>query len=59
MIYYETGSKNTSLSAEDLKQGLFEALDNMGEKKKVLAVPPDYTRLPSRSGELTEFAWQY
>jgi nickel-dependent lactate racemase len=59
MIYYENGSKDTSLSAEDLKQGLFEALDKMGEKKKVLAVPPDYTRLPSRSGELTEFAWQY
>ncbi|MCA1759249.1 MAG: D-mannonate epimerase, partial [Bacteroidales bacterium] len=59
MIYYETGSKDTSLSAQDLKQGLFEALDKMGEKKKVLAVPPDYTRLPSRSGELTEFAWQY
>jgi nickel-dependent lactate racemase len=59
MIYFETGSKNTSLSAEDLKKGLFEALDKMGEKKKVLAVPPDYTRLPSRSGELTEFVWQY
>jgi nickel-dependent lactate racemase len=59
MIYFETGSKNTSLSAEDLKKGLFEALDKMGDKKKVLAVPPDYTRLPSRSGELTEFAWQY
>ncbi len=59
MIYYEKGSKNTSLSADDLKQGLFEALDKMGKKKKVLAVPPDYTRLPSRSGELTEFAWQY
>jgi nickel-dependent lactate racemase len=59
MIYYENGSKDTSLSTEDLKKGLFEALDNMGEKKKVLAVPPDYTRLPSRSGELTEFAWQY
>ncbi|MFW5756358.1 MAG: lactate racemase domain-containing protein [Tangfeifania sp.] len=59
MIYYETGSIETSLSAEDLKQGLFEALDKMGAKNKVLAVPPDYTRLPSRSGELTEFAWQY
>jgi nickel-dependent lactate racemase len=59
MIYYESGSKETSLSAEDLKKGLFEALDKMGKKKKVLAVPPDYTRLPSRSGELTEFAWQY
>ena len=59
MIYFENGSKNTSLSAEDLKQGLFEAFKKMGEKKKVLAVPPDYTRLPSRSGELTEFTWQY
>jgi nickel-dependent lactate racemase len=59
MIYYENGSKEISLSAEDLKKGLFEALDKMGKKKKVLAVPPDYTRLPSRSGELTEFAWQY
>jgi nickel-dependent lactate racemase len=59
MIYYENGSAETSLSAEDLKKGLFEALKKMGEKKKVLAVPPDYTRLPSRSGELTEFAWQY
>ncbi|WP_372949495.1 lactate racemase domain-containing protein [Mariniphaga sp.] len=59
MIYFENGSKNTSLSADDLKQGLFEALEKMGEKKKVLAVPPDYTRLPSRSGELTEFVWQY
>ena len=59
MIYYENGSKNNNLTAEDLKQGLFEALEKMGNKNKVLAVPPDYTRLPSRSGELTEFAWHY
>ena len=25
----------------------------------MLAIPPDYTRLPSRAGELTEFAWMY
>lgn len=59
MIYYEKGSKNTSLSADDLKNGLFEALEKLGEKKKVLAIPPDFTRFPSRAGELTEFAWQY
>ena len=59
MIYYENGSITTSLSAEDLKQGMFEALKNMGEKKKVLAVPPDFTRFPSRAGELTEFCWEY
>lgn len=59
MIYYETGSTKHNLSAGDLKNGLFEALKKIGEKKKVLAVPPDYTRFPSRAGELTEFAWQY
>jgi nickel-dependent lactate racemase len=59
MLYYETGSINQVLTAEDLKKGLYEALNKMGKKHKVLALPPDYTRLPSRAGELTEFAWQY
>ncbi|QGY47981.1 DUF2088 domain-containing protein [Maribellus comscasis] len=59
MIYYEKGTTDTALSAEDLKKGLFEALEKMEPKQKVLAVPPDYTRLPSRAGELTEFAWEY
>jgi nickel-dependent lactate racemase len=59
MIYFENGSKDTLLTADDLKLGLFQALEKMGAKKKVLAIPPDYTRLPSRAGELTEFAWQY
>jgi nickel-dependent lactate racemase len=59
MLYYETGSINHELNAEDLKKGLYEALNKLGMKQKVLAIPPDYTRLPSRAGEITEFAWQY
>ncbi len=59
MIYYENGSAQTNLSKEDLKQGLYEALNRLGERQKVLAVPPDYTRLPSRAGELTEISWEY
>ncbi len=59
MLYYENGSTDTHLSADDLRKGLFEAFKNIGDKKKVLAIPPDYTRLPSRAGELTEFTWQY
>jgi nickel-dependent lactate racemase len=59
MLYYEIGSINHELTAEDLKKGIFEALGKIGSKHKVLAIPPDYTRLPSRSGELTEFAWQF
>jgi len=59
MIYYENGSPIMDLSAEDLKKGLYEALNQMKNINKVLAIPPDFTRFPSRAGELTEFAWQY
>ena len=58
-MYYEIGSVGHELSAEDLKNGLFEAFDKLVQRNKVLAIPPDYTRLPSRAGELTEFTWQY
>jgi len=59
MLYYEKGSIETEFTSEDLKKGLIEALEKIGKKHKVLAIPPDYTRLPSRAGELTEYAWQY
>lgn len=59
MLYFDNGSKNSDLNATDLKIGLFEALRKIGERHKVLAIPPDYTRLPSRAGELTEMAWEY
>jgi nickel-dependent lactate racemase len=59
MIFFEKGSPDTSLSDADLKAGLFEALNKIGQKNKVLAIPPDYTRLPSKAGVLTAFAYQY
>lgn len=59
MIYYEIGSPEKSLSRDDLKIGLNEALMKLGERQKVLAVPPDYTRLPSKAGDLTELAWEF
>lgn len=59
MIYYQNGSIENNLSHSDLQDGLFEAFKKMGAKKKVLTVPPDYTRFQSRAGELTEIAWKY
>ena len=59
MIYYQNGSPQNNLSNDDLRSGLNEALNKLGERKKVLAIPPDYTRLPSRAGELTEIIWKY
>jgi nickel-dependent lactate racemase len=47
------------MSEAAVKAGLFEALGRLGERKRVLAVPPDFTRLHSKAGLLTEFAWEY
>jgi len=59
MIWYEQGSPQTVLREEDLRQGLFEALERLGPRKKVLAVPPDITRYHSRAGLVTAHAWEY
>ncbi len=59
MIYFEKGSADTPLTMEDLKNGLIQALDALGKKEKVLAIPPDITRAHSLAGPLTEIAWEY
>ncbi len=59
MILYSKGSTASSLSADDLKNGLFTALDTLGDRKKILIIPPDYTRYHSRAGELTAMAYSY
>jgi nickel-dependent lactate racemase len=59
MLYYQRGNPQDNLSLDDLKAGLYTALDKLGTVKKVLAIPPDITRFYSRAGDLTRLAWQY
>jgi nickel-dependent lactate racemase len=58
-LFFGAGSETTDFSPADLKSALFRALDALGERRKVLCVPPDFTRFHSRAGELTSLAWQY
>jgi len=58
-LFFSTGSPTTELSAADVEAGLFAALGKLGARKRVLAVPPDFTRFHSKAGELTELAWRY
>ena len=53
------GSETAVLSSEDVREALFGVLASLGERRKVLAIPPDFSRYHSGAGELTEFAWQY
>jgi nickel-dependent lactate racemase len=59
MLYYSRGSKNDILTQNDLKDALKTAFDKLGTKKKVLALPPDFTRFHSFAGTLTEMTWEY
>ncbi len=59
MLYFKSGHKQECLSAQDLREGLYTALEKLGPRKKVLAVPPDITRFHSRAGEITNLVWKY
>ena len=58
-LFFAAGSATTEMSPSDVRAGLFSALGKLGKRKKVLAVPPDFTRMHSQSGVLTEMAWDY
>jgi nickel-dependent lactate racemase len=59
MIYYSRGSENDIIGPKELEEGLFEALGKLGSRKKVLAVPPDFTRFHSRAGDITTLLYKY
>ena len=59
MVYYQSGSENTVLGPNDLEYGVYSALVKLGPRKKVLVIPPDFTRFHSRSGEITTLIFNY
>jgi nickel-dependent lactate racemase len=42
-----------------LQDLLSESLTKLGSRSRVLVVPPDYSRVHSRSGDLTRYAWEF
>ena len=59
MIYYQFGSENTVIGPNELEYGVFSALVKLGPRKKVIAVPPDFTRFHSRAGDITTLVYRY
>ncbi|MDQ2832481.1 MAG: lactate racemase domain-containing protein [Acidobacteriota bacterium] len=58
-LFFAAGSPTTEISTAELREYLFQALDKLGPRRKVLAIPPDFTRMHSESGPVTELAWNY
>ena len=59
MIFFQSGSETTNLSVSDLKAAISSALLKLGDRKKVLVVPPDFTRFHSQAGDLTTIIYNY
>jgi nickel-dependent lactate racemase len=57
-LYCATGGIEADLFPQ-LKELLTESVAKLGQRNRVLAVPPDQSRLHSRAGELTRYAWEY
>jgi nickel-dependent lactate racemase len=59
MIYYAQGSAGNSLTDVNIQQALHNAYKKLGPRKRILIIPPDFTRLHSRAGDLTVASWEY
>ncbi|MDR1154285.1 MAG: lactate racemase domain-containing protein [Bacteroidales bacterium] len=59
MLYYSKGSKDYAFTSEELKTALVEIYGQLGVRKKVLALPPDFTRFHSFAGTITEMTWEH
>jgi len=57
-LYCAIGGVDSDL-LPDLRELLVESLAKLGERNCVLIVPPDHSRLHSRAGDLTRYAWEY
>ncbi len=59
MLYFARGSATAKMFVADLRQGLFQALDQLGPRRRVIVVPPDFTRCHSQAGVLTKLVHDY
>jgi nickel-dependent lactate racemase len=61
-LFFAAGSPTTELSETEIREGFYAALrhlDTSAPRNRVLAVPPDFTRMHSQSGVLTEMASEF
>ena len=59
MLYYARGSRTDDIAPEEVREALREVFESLGPKRRVLALPPDFTRLNSYAGPITEMVYDY
>ncbi len=51
-VFFQVGSENTELGPAEIRAGLEHGFAKLGDRKRLLLVPPDGSRMHSRAGEL-------
>lgn len=59
MLYFARGSKDDVITPDEVRTILKKVFDAMGPKRRVLAIPPDFTRANSYAGPVTEMVYDY
>ncbi len=59
MLYFARGSATDVLREDDVRNALADAFGMLGARQRVLAIPPDHTRLHSQAGMVTRLTWEY
>ncbi len=57
-IHFAVGSPQTDLSTADIRAALQQTFAERGLPDRTLLLPPDYSRLPSRAGEITSLCYE-
>ena len=59
MLYFHRGAEDEEFRPNDLRDALFSALSQLGNRQNVLVIPPDITRSSSQAGILTRYVLDY
>jgi nickel-dependent lactate racemase len=59
MLLFSEGSIEKSFTDVELRSSVFESLSRLGNRNRVLVIPPDITRFHSMAGKITGYIWEY
>lgn len=57
-LLFQKGSPSTVISDDELKSHVKKVWRSLGSRKKVMLIPPDYTRYHSRAGVMAQAAFE-
>lgn len=59
MLLYANGDEKKHLNENQIREAVFSSLAKLGFKKRVLVIPPDFTRFHSQAGIITRHIYDY